>query len=80
LKRPPLIRKKIHALIIRLNPKDSEMYNNAERLKPVEAPVVVLFCVCPAPMLAVCVPPNAKKRNKVVPTNSPTTATTSVPY
>jgi hypothetical protein len=43
--------------------------------KPFAAPVVVLSLVATAPMLATCVPAKAKKRNMVVPTNSPTKAT-----
>jgi hypothetical protein len=77
LNSPPLIRKNIHALTIRLNPKDKEIYSNVAGLSPVAAPVVELSAVCGAPMLATCVPPKAKKRNRVVPTNSPITATVS---
>jgi hypothetical protein len=36
-----------------------------------------LFAVFPEPIFATCVPPNAKKRKKVVPTNSPIIATAS---
>lgn len=62
--RPPLIRKKIQTLTIKLKPKDSEMYMSTCGLKPVSAFVVVLVSV--APMLATCVPANAKKRNMVL--------------
>jgi hypothetical protein len=72
------MRKKIHALTARLNPNDSEMYNNFDgSTPPVVDPVVLLFAVVPSPMLATCVPPNAKKRKKVVPMNSPIIATVS---
>lgn len=72
------MRKKIQALTIRLNPNDREMYNNLDgSTPPVLEPVVVLLAVDPSPMLATCVPPNAKKRNRVVPTNSPIIATVS---
>jgi hypothetical protein len=78
LNSPPLIRKKIQALTMRLNPKDREMYNNFDgSTPPVFEPVVVLLAVDPSPMLATCVPPSAKKRNSVVPTNSPIIATVS---
>jgi hypothetical protein len=78
LNNPPLMRKKIHALTMRLKPNDREIYSNVAGLNPVAAPVVELSAVCPAPILATCVPPKAKKRNRVVPTNSAITATMSV--
>lgn len=78
LKSPPLMRKKIHAFTARLNPNDREMYSSFDgSTPPVLDPVVLLFSVVPAPMFATCVPPNAKKRKKVVPMNSPIMATVS---
>jgi hypothetical protein len=73
------MRKKIQALTIRLNPNDREMYNNLDGpTPPVFEPVVVLLlAVDPLPIFATCVPPNAKKRNSVVPTSSPIIATVS---
>jgi hypothetical protein len=47
-------------------------------LKPTVAFVVVLAELSLAPTLATIVPAKAKKRNSVVPTNSPNTATKSV--
>jgi hypothetical protein len=78
LNNPPLMRKKIQALTARLNPNESDMYNSFDgSTPPVVEPVVVLFAVFPEPIFATCVPPNAKKRKKVVPTNSPIIATAS---
>ena len=75
---PPLIRKKIHALTARLNPNDRDMYSNLDgSTPPVSEPVVLLFAVVPAPIFATCVPPNAKKRKRVVPMNSEIMATVS---
>jgi hypothetical protein len=54
------------------------MYNSFDgSIPPVLEPVVVLLAVDPAPMFATCVPPNAKNKNRVVPTNSPIIATVS---
>lgn len=76
LKRPPDMRKKIQTLTMRENPKTREMYCRTGGEKPVSAPVVVLED--PADLIfATCVPEKAKKRNMVVPTNSPTKATKS---
>lgn len=76
LKSPPLMRKKIHTFTIRLNPKTMEMYSSTVGEKPVASPVVVFESELAAdPMLATCVPAKAKKRNIVVPTNSPMKAT-----
>lgn len=76
LKRPPLMRKKIHTLTMRLNPNTTEMYSRTVGEKPVASPVVVFdSSLAVEPMLATCVPANAKKRNMVVPTNSPIKAT-----
>lgn len=76
LNKPPLMRKKIHTFTIKLNPNTTEIYSKTVGENPVASPVVV-FSSDDAfdPMLATCVPANAKKRNIVVPTNSPTNAT-----
>ena len=76
MNKPPDILKKIQTFTIKLKPKQTAMYKSTVGLKPVEAFVVVLSVVA-APALATCVPAKAKKRNMVVPTNSPTVATKS---
>lgn len=60
------------------NPKLREMYMRVAILNPVAWPVVLLSAVSPAPIFATCVPANAKKRNMVVPMNSPIIATISI--
>ena len=52
------------------------MYNRVEILKGIAAPVVEF--ASPAGMLVTCVPPNAKNRNEVGPTDSERMATKSV--
>jgi hypothetical protein len=74
LNKPPEIRKKTHTLTIKLKLKTSAMYKRTLGENPVASPVVV-FEPSLEPMLATCVPEKAKKRNMVVPTNSPTKAT-----
>ena len=77
LKSPPLMRKKTHTFTMRLNPNTTLTYSSTMGENPVASPVVVLAASgdAEAPMLATCVPAKAKKRNMVVPTNSPTKAT-----
>ncbi|CRJ80298.1 hypothetical protein BN1708_000209 [Verticillium longisporum] len=80
LNRPPLMRKKIHTLTMREKPNATEMYMSTPTSKPVVSPVVVLLSLPPESvtldrMLATSVPAKAKKRNMVVPTNSPIEAT-----
>jgi hypothetical protein len=79
LNSPPLMRKKIHTLTMSEKAKTRAMYCRTAGEKPVSAPVVVL---APdeslEPTFATWVPLKAKKRNIVVPTNSPTKATKSV--
>jgi hypothetical protein len=76
LKRPPLIRKNIHTFTIKLKPNTTLIYSSTVGLNPVASPVVVFESEeALDPMLATCVPANAKKRNIVVPTNSPMKAT-----
>ena len=78
LKRPPEIRKKIQTLTIRENAKTRAMYCSTGAENPVSAPVVVFeLLLLEEPMLATCVPEKAKKRNIVVPTNSPMKETKS---
>lgn len=72
--RPPEIRKKIQTLVIKLKPNERAMYNSTIGLKPFSALVVVFSF---DPMFATWVPANAKKRNMVVPMNSPIDATKS---
>ena len=68
LNRPPLTRKKTHALTAKLNPNMRLMYASVFALatcvklpSAVSAPPVAAF--------ATCVPLKAKKRNRNVPTN-----------
>lgn len=75
LKRPPEMRKKIQTLTMSEKPKHTEMYIRTMGLKPLEALVVEVLL--PAPMLATWVPAKAKKRKRVVPTNSAIVATKS---
>ena len=76
LNKPPEMRKKIHTFTIKLNPNTILIYSSTVGLNPVASPVVVLLWLLAfEPMLATCVPANAKKRNMVVPTNSPMKAT-----
>jgi hypothetical protein len=79
LKRPPEIRKKIQTFTISEKAKTKAMYCRTAGEKPVSAPVVVLLleALAEEPMLATWVPAKAKKRNMVVPTNSPIKATKS---
>jgi hypothetical protein len=68
---------------MREKPKMMEMYKYTETLKPVAPPDVVLLVEeeeldAEDWMLATWVPAKAKKRNMVVPTNSPIVATKSV--
>ena len=77
LNRPPEIRKKIQTFTIRLKPKATAIYNSTMGLKPVAAPVVEFCELSWAPIFATWVPAKAKKRNIVVPTNSPMVATKS---
>lgn len=78
LNRPPLMRKKIQTLTIREKAKTRAIYWRTAGEKPVSAPVVVLVSDwAEEPMLATWVPEKAKKRNMVVPTNSPMKATKS---
>ena len=69
LNNPPEIRKKIQTLTTKDRPNEIEMNKRLDvsiKLPP-EGGVIL------APgKLAICVPPNARKRNIVVPTNSPT--------
>lgn len=69
------MRKKTHTLTMREKENTSAMYKSTFGEKPVASPVVVFDSLAPDPMFATCVPENAKKRNIVVPTNSPTNAT-----
>lgn len=69
LNSPPLILKKTQTLIAKLKPNTSAIYNSWVSCGP--WPFGLGF-VCKA---AVCVPPNAKKRKRKVPTNSPRKAT-----
>jgi hypothetical protein len=71
LKRPPLILKNTQAFTIRLNPNENEIYKSVPGLDLVVDPVVMLS------MFATWAPPKARKRNIVVPINSPRTATIS---
>lgn len=77
LNSPPEMRKKIHTLTMSEKAKTSAMYCRTAGEKPVSAPVVVLESLPEDPILATWVPANAKKRNMVVPTNSPMKATKS---
>jgi hypothetical protein len=58
------MRKKTHALTVRLNPKAKAMY---KKLAAIGGPSGDWAAI----MLATCVPAYAKKRNRKVPTNSP---------
>jgi hypothetical protein len=74
--------KQIHTLTIRENPNTSAICRFTEVLNPVAHPEVVLLVEEDADqacdwMLATWVPASAKKRNMVVPTNSPMVATKS---
>lgn len=76
------MRKKIQTLTMRENPKIRAMYRRTETSKPVAPPEVVLavaglLLLAEELMLATWVPLKAKKRNMVVPTNSPMVATKS---
>lgn len=78
LNKPPLMRKKIQTLTMREKAKTRAMYWSTAGEKPVSAPVVVFDSeLSLEPMFATWVPENAKKRNMVVPTNSPMKATKS---
>lgn len=77
LKRPPLTRKNTQTLTMREKPNDTATYMRTRGEKPTVSFVVVLAEDSVAPMLATSVPAKAKKRNIVVPTNSPSTATKS---
>jgi len=74
LKRPPLIRKKAHALTAREKPNAREMYIKFDELGYCESE---LFSVAGAAALATCVAANAMNRNMKVPTNSPRKAMSS---
>jgi hypothetical protein len=78
LKRPPLMRKKIQTLTMSEKAKISATYCVTMGEKPVDAEVVVLGVGEEESMLATWVPEKAKKRNIVVPTNSPMKATKSM--
>lgn len=79
LNRPPEMRKNIHTLTMREKAKTRAIYCSTGGENPVSAPVVVLLSeVSWVPMLATCVPEKAKKRNMVVPTNSPIKETKSI--
>jgi hypothetical protein len=77
LNSPPDMRKKIQTLTMSEKAKTRAMYCKTAGEKPVAAPVVVLESLPLEPMLATWVPAKAKKRNMVVPTNSPMKATKS---
>lgn len=74
LKSPPDMRKKTHTFTIKLKPNERAMYSSLIGLNP-----VTWFVMVPAgvslPIFAISAPANAKKRNIVVPTNSPIEAT-----
>jgi hypothetical protein len=67
LNKPPLIRKNIQALTIKLKPKDRAIYKVVEGLNELS----------PGVLFAVVVPAKAKNKNMNVPMNSPTRATKS---
>ena len=77
LNNPPDMRKKIQTLTMSEKAKTRAMYCKTAGEKPVAAPVVVLASLPLEPTLATWVPAKAKKRNMVVPTNSPMKATKS---
>lgn len=68
LKRPPLIRKKVHAFTANENPNANEM-NSSLLISELSVTVPWLL------VFAIWVAPNAKKRKRKVPMNSPSTAT-----
>ena len=76
LKRPPLIRKNVHAVIAKLNPAARAMYNNCSGVCNLVAVETSAPCFWFEDALAVSTPANANTRKTMVPRNSPITATT----
>ena len=76
LNKPPLIRKKVQALTVKLNPAASAIYNNCCGVAFLTEVLTSPFWLVFEEILATWPPAKAKKRKKIVPINSPMTATT----